>query len=61
LNLSTYQDALKGGSLGPAIVPGNPDASLLVQVQSAGSHPGQLTIDELNQVIEWILGGAPEK
>ena len=61
LNLSTYQAALKGGSLGPAIVPGNPDASLLVQVQSAGSHPGQLTIDELNQVIEWILGGAPEK
>ena len=61
LNLSTYQNALKGGSRGPAIVPGNPDASLLVQVQSAGGHPGQLTIDELNQVIQWILAGAPEK
>jgi cytochrome b subunit of formate dehydrogenase/mono/diheme cytochrome c family protein len=61
LNLSTYQNALKGGSRGPAIVPGNPDASVLVQVQSAGGHPGQLTIDELNQVIQWILAGAPEQ
>jgi mono/diheme cytochrome c family protein len=61
LNLSTYLNALKGGSSGPAIVPGNPDASMLVQVQSAGGHPGQLTIDELNQVIQWILAGAPEK
>lgn len=61
LNLSTYQGALKGGSRGPAIVPGNPDASVLVQIQSAGNHPGQLTIDELNQVIQWIMSGAPEK
>ncbi len=61
LNLSTYQGALKGGSRGPAIVPGNPDASVLVQIQSAGNHPGQLTIAELNQVIQWILAGAPER
>jgi hypothetical protein len=26
----------------------------LVLKQSAGSHPGQLTIDELEQVIAWI-------
>jgi cytochrome b subunit of formate dehydrogenase/mono/diheme cytochrome c family protein len=61
LNLSTYLGALQGGTRGPAIVPGNPDASILVQVQSAGGHPGQLTIDELNLVIQWILDGAPEK
>ena len=61
LSLATYQDALKGGNSGPAIVPGNPDGSILVQKQSAGNHPGQLTIDELNQVIAWILAGAPEK
>jgi cytochrome b subunit of formate dehydrogenase len=61
LSLSTYQDALKGGNSGPAIVPGNPDQSILVQKQSAGNHPGQLTIDELNQVIAWIMAGAPEK
>lgn len=61
LSLSTYQDALKGGNSGPAIVPGDPDNSILVQKQSAGNHPGQLTIDELNQVIAWIKAGAPEK
>lgn len=58
LSLETYQDALNGGDNGPAIVPGNPDASLLVQVQSPGSHPGQLTVDELDSVINWILEGA---
>ena len=61
LSLSTYQDALKGGNSGPGIIPGNPDQSNLVLKQSAGNHPGQLTIDELNQVIEWINAGAPEK
>jgi cytochrome b subunit of formate dehydrogenase len=60
LSLATYESALKGGKSGPAIVPGNPDASILVQIQSTGKHPGQLTIDELNQVIEWIKAGAPE-
>jgi cytochrome b subunit of formate dehydrogenase len=61
LSLSTYQDALKGGNSGPAIIPGDPDNSILVQKQSLGNHPGQLTIDELNQVITWIQAGAPEK
>lgn len=61
LSLSTYQDALTGGNSGPAIVPGDPDSSILVQKQSAGNHPGQLTIDELDQVIAWIKAGAPEK
>jgi cytochrome b subunit of formate dehydrogenase len=61
LSLSTYQDALKGGNSGPAIVPRNPDSSILVLKQSTGDHPGQLTLDELNQVIAWIKSGAPEK
>jgi cytochrome b subunit of formate dehydrogenase len=61
LSLSTYQDALQGGISGPAVVPGDPDNSLLVEKQSLGNHPGQLTIDELNQVIAWIKAGAPEK
>ncbi|OGO12818.1 MAG: hypothetical protein A2032_05195 [Chloroflexi bacterium RBG_19FT_COMBO_49_13] len=61
LSLSTYQDALKGGISGPAILPGDPDNSVLVQKQSAGNHPGQLTIDELDQVIAWIMAGATEK
>jgi cytochrome b subunit of formate dehydrogenase len=61
LSLSTYQNALKGGNSGPAVIPGDPDNSVLVLKQSAGNHPGQLTIDELDQVIAWIISGAPEK
>lgn len=61
LSLSTYQDALLGGSTGPAIIPNDPDNSVLVQKQSTGNHPGQLTIEELDQVIAWIMAGAPEK
>ena len=61
LSLADYQSALKGGKSGPAIVPGDPDASMVVKIQQAGSHPGQLTSDEINRVIEWIKAGAPEK
>lgn len=61
LSLATYQDALAGGNSGPGIVPGNPDASLIVQVQQQGGHPGQLTEQELQQVIDWIAAGAPER
>ncbi|HEX7976612.1 MAG TPA: c-type cytochrome domain-containing protein [Anaerolineales bacterium] len=61
LSLATYQDALKGGKSGPAVVSGNPDGSMLVEVQSTGNHPGQLTQDELNAIIQWIRAGAPEK
>jgi len=61
LSLATYEDALKGGDSGPGIVPGDAEASWIVKIQSAGGHPGQLTDDELNQVIEWINNGAPEQ
>jgi cytochrome b subunit of formate dehydrogenase len=61
LSIATYQSALKGGNSGPGIVPENPDASSIVRMQSAGGHPGQLSIDELDQVINWILAGAPER
>jgi len=61
LSLADYQSALKGGNSGPGIVPGDPDASMIVKIQQAGSHPGQLTADEINRVIEWIKAGAPEK
>lgn len=60
LSLATYQDALAGGNSGPGIVPGDADASTVVKVQAAGGHPGQLTPEELQQVINWINAGAPE-
>jgi len=61
LNLSTYPDAMKGGASGPVIVPGEGASSLLVTKQQAGGHPGQLTPEEIAQVIEWIDAGALEK
>ena len=61
LSLATYEDALIGGDNGPAIIPGNPEASVLVQVQLEGGHPGQLTSEEIISVIEWIKAGAPEE
>lgn len=61
LNLTTYQTALAGGQNGPAIVPGDPDASLLVKKQSGDKpHFSQLAPDELQLVIDWIAAGAPE-
>ena len=60
LSLADYPSALAGGMSGPGIVPGEPDASLVVQVQAEGGHPGQLTAEELAQVVAWIEAGAPE-
>jgi len=61
LNLSTYVDAIKGGLSGPVILLGDAENSLLVIKQQAGGHPGQLTPEEIAQVIEWINAGALEK
>jgi nitrate/TMAO reductase-like tetraheme cytochrome c subunit len=61
LNLTSYQSSLEGGESGPVVVPGDPDASLLVQKQSGEQpHFGQLTPQELELVVEWIAAGAPE-
>jgi mono/diheme cytochrome c family protein len=61
LDLTSYAAALAGGTGGPAIVPGDPETSLLVRVQSGEQrHFGQLTPEELDLIIEWIAAGAPE-
>ena len=61
LSLASYEQALVGGNNGPALVPRDPDASLLVVVQATGNHPGQLSPEELEDVIAWIVAGAPER
>ncbi len=61
LSLASYEQSLQGGDTGPAVVPGDPEASLLLLIQSAGGHPGQLTEEELAQVKAWIEAGAPER
>lgn len=60
LDLSSYQDSLLGGNSGAAVIPGDPDNSTIIIIQSAGDHPGQFTDEELAQVSEWIASGAPE-
>jgi mono/diheme cytochrome c family protein len=51
----TYADAIK------AVVPGTPEDSKMVQVQSRGKHPGQFTPTELELIKQWISAGAPEE
>ncbi|HMK09130.1 MAG TPA: c-type cytochrome domain-containing protein [Anaerolineales bacterium] len=61
LNLSTYAGALAGGESGPAIVPGDPQASVLMQKQTAAQpHFRQLSPEEIEVIRSWILAGAPE-
>ena len=62
LNLTTYQTLMTGGIDGPAVTPGDPENSLLVQ-KVAGTQPhfAQLTPQELDLVKKWIAAGAPEK
>jgi hypothetical protein len=61
LSFATYADAMRGATDGAVIVPGDTAISKLVVVQSAGGHPGQLNIDELAAVKNWINAGAIEK
>jgi cytochrome b subunit of formate dehydrogenase/mono/diheme cytochrome c family protein len=61
LNLATYADLLNGGQSGPVLVPGESANSLLITIQMAGGHPGQLTPEEIDHVEAWIDAGAQEK
>jgi cytochrome b subunit of formate dehydrogenase len=60
LDLTTYASAFAGGTSGPAIVPGDPSASLIVTIQEAGGHPGQLDAASIAELRAWIDSGAPE-
>ncbi len=64
LRLDSREAMLKGGRSGPAIVPGDPDKSLLVQaIRQTGTlkmpKGGKLTAAEVDGLVEWIRGGAP--
>jgi mono/diheme cytochrome c family protein len=61
LNLTTYESALAGSENGPVIVPGDPEASLLVQKQTAQPpHFAQFPSQELELIVSWIENGAPK-
>jgi hypothetical protein len=64
LSLNSYAGVTAGGSSGPAVVPGDPDQSLLVmrvegtvlpQMPLGGSP---LTAPEIGRIRQWILEGA---
>lgn len=61
LNISTYAGTIQGSAKGPVIVSKDSANSSLIQKQTTGGHPGQLTPDEITQVKAWIDAGAPEK
>jgi hypothetical protein len=60
LEVTSYESLLTGSSSGPVIVPGDPNGSLIIQVQREG-HFGQLLPQELELLESWIADGAPEQ
>jgi mono/diheme cytochrome c family protein len=61
LDLSRRQTALAGGQSGEAIIPGEPDGSLLVEKVAAGDMPPKapLTPEQTAAVRAWVASGAP--
>ncbi len=61
LDVTSYETLLIGGESGAAVIPGDPDASLLILKQRGDQpHPGQFSSEELDLIIDWIAAGAPE-
>lgn len=60
LDLNDYPPALAGGVSGPSIIPGDSANSLLIIRQTTGDHPGQLSVEEISLIRNWIDVGAPQ-
>jgi hypothetical protein len=64
LRLDSREALLKGGRSGPAIVPGDPDKSLLIQAVRQTNEKlkmpkgGHLRPDEIDVLTEWVKAGA---
>ena len=62
LDLRLRRLIVKGGESGPAIVPGDPQSSLLFRRVSLGEMPpgeARLSADELAKISDWITARAP--
>jgi mono/diheme cytochrome c family protein len=64
LRVDSREALLKGGKSGPAIVPNDPDKSLLIRaVRQTGTlkmpKGGTLKPDEVDALVEWVRAGAP--
>ena len=69
LVLDSRDGVLHGGSTGPALVPGKPDDSLLIQAirytdadlkMPPDDHGGKLTDQQIDALTEWVRRGAPD-
>lgn len=70
LDLRSREAMLKGGKSGPALVPGHPEASLIVRKIETGQMPPwsqtfkvsvkPMPAGELERLTRWIAAGAPE-
>jgi len=62
LTLTTYGGIMQGGGNGPAVIPGDPDGSLLLQKQKTTHTDAArtLTTEELTSIVQWIAAGAPD-
>src|ERR1043166_1762111 len=63
LRLDSRENVMKGGKSGPAVIPGDPDGSLLIKaVRQTGDLKmpmgGRLRPDEVDALTEWVRGGA---
>ena len=64
LRLDSRESILKGGKSGPAIVPGDPDKSLLIQAVRQGNPKlkmpmgGKLKEQEIADLVAWVKAGA---
>src|SRR5262245_15086759 len=59
LRVDSREALLKGGRSGPAIVPGDPDKSLLIRaVRQTGTlkmpKGGQLNAEEIEALVQWV-------
>lgn len=60
-NLATYAATMKGGSSGPAVVPGDPDKSPLYTLVKSGVMPfggSRLSEADMQKIFDWIKAGA---
>ena len=63
---TTRAGMLKGGISGPALEPGKPEKSIIVELVHFNEMPPKgvkprVTADELKLLKAWIVAGAPEK
>jgi hypothetical protein len=62
LDLTSYASLMEGGISGPGIVPGDAQASLIINYANGEkAHFSSFSARELEQISSWIARGAPER